>query len=459
MNLQNNNNQVTLPRRSRRLATIIPASYWISIGYSEADAELMEQLQNDIKKYCDGGDANNDEIYLKGRHEIGLTLSHHDIMLPHWKKLAKALEKRTNMTEVVISGISLPLPVLDIIFPALQSTNLENLVLSAASLHSDGSAGYQRLTSFLRENTSLKEIFLWDVIDNMSVATSLSGAIKNHPTLEKLMLLGGGLNEIPALETILNGCTELNHLGFVLNHLGSEAVTLLADFISSNHPVEAIDLERNNITNSDANLLALALKKNTNLKWLDLNKNDITEEGEKALLKVMFDKTSIDSIVESNHGCSVYTYDTNDDPSLITVQRGLLEQEVLKINRGEYSIKEKIRMKVVLALCGVDGGFFDLSHFNDIPLQLMPRVLELVQEHSQSRKGARVMPIQSLLAMLEESPSFDFVQHFRIQLEIDALSRLFHILRGWELPSLFVNLNNAAAIVSTRKRKRRKTRR
>ena len=49
-------NQSALPRRSRRLATIIPASHWISIGYSEDDATAMEKLQNDMKKYCDGDD-------------------------------------------------------------------------------------------------------------------------------------------------------------------------------------------------------------------------------------------------------------------------------------------------------------------------------------------------------------------------------------------------------------------
>ena len=92
---------------------------------------------------------------------------------------------------------------------------------------------------------------------------------------------------------------------------------------------------------------------------------------------------------------------------------------------------------MVLALCGVDGGVFDLSHFNDLPLSLMPRVLELIQEHSQSRKKA--------------------VKSTPVQLEKDALSRLFHTLRGWELPSLFENLGSPSAKRATRKR--RKTRR
>lgn len=88
----------------------------------------------------------------------------------------------------------------------------------------------------------------------------------------------------------------------------------------------------------------------------------------------------------------------------------------------------------MLALCGVDGSLFDLSHFNDVPLQLMPRVLELIQKHTTRRSS--------------NTP---------VQLEKDALSRLFHTLRGWELPVLFENLNNLST--NAGKRKRRKTRR
>jgi len=68
----------------------------------------------------------------------------------------------------------------------------------------------------------------------------------------------------------------------------------------------------------------------------------------------------------------------------------------------------------------------------------MPRVLELIQKHSEARTGA--------------------VKSTPIQLEKDALSRLFHTLRGWELPLLFENLRPKKASAAG-KRKRRKTRR
>ena len=75
----------------------------------------------------------------------------------------------------------------------------------------------------------------------------------------------------------------------------------------------------------------------------------------------------------------------------------------------------------MLALCGMgeDEEIFDLRYFNGLSLKLMPLVLGLIQEHGDYRIG---------LASAE-------------QLEKDALSRLFHTLRGWQLPWLFDNLH------------------
>ena len=71
----------------------------------------------------------------------------------------------------------------------------------------------------------------------------------------------------------------------------------------------------------------------------------------------------------------------------------------------------------------------------------------ILQEHTDARTQAvRIRPVP------QEGPMYDLVQ-----LEKDALSRLFHTLRGWELPLLFENLKSPSAYSG--KRKRRKTRR
>ena len=104
MNQQNNSQPAAvLPRRSRRLATIIPASHWISIGYSNEDAQAMEKLQNDMKKYGDVG-IDETEIELAGANAADVTLPHHEILLPHWQKFANGLRGRTNVERIEFVG-------------------------------------------------------------------------------------------------------------------------------------------------------------------------------------------------------------------------------------------------------------------------------------------------------------------------------------------------------------------
>jgi len=379
-----------------------------------------------MKKYCEDND--NNEVELLGR-DIGLEpLPHHDVLLPHWKKFAIGLKRRTSVEEVQIMGISLTVSVLDIMFPALQS--LESLTLYNTGL---GYEGLQCLSAFLKENTSLSQLFVAaDTIDDLSVASSLSDTVKDHPCLKVVGFVQCGLNNATILEVILEGCKGKG-LGLAGNNFGSEQVGIFSDFIRSNNSTNVLNLNENKLNDNDALVLASALKENTHLDELILTENDITKEGQKALMNAVFDPTTMDSIVECNHRCLPYTYDINEK----RFQRSLMEQELISINADkDMSVQQKIRQKIILALCGVDGGLFDLSHLNDLPLQLMPRVLALVQEHSWSR---RVTTFEGLGPALKE----------------DSLTRLFHTLRGWELPLLFENLRVSSATDSTGKRKRK----
>ena len=257
-----------------------------------------------------------------------------------------------------------------------------------------GSDIFHHLSTFLQVNTTLTKLDIGggDGIPDVSVASSLSDAIHNHPTLEELEfvccdLLSGNTN---ILRRILEGCTKLKTLMITYeDEMSNEGATAVADFIERNHPAEGIMLNVNNLSDSHTKILASSLKRNTNLRVFDLKEDgNYTETGRKILLDVLFDATSMDSIVTSNHSCILMSQDMNNFWSSLDVlsTRSDLEVEIEKINRLEdASISQKIRRKVVLALCGTDGELFDLRHFNDIPLQLMPRVLELIQEHSGPR--------------------------------------------------------------------------
>jgi len=314
-------------------------------------------------------------------------------MLPHWQRFGSSLSGRTNVERVEFHGISLPVPVLDIILPALQSMdNLTHLSFNVVKLRDDG---LLRLSSFLRKNTSLRHLnFSWKQIGSFAVTGALSEAIKNHPTLGSSIRQWCnqlGTIALAKLESsyiiiwkLLEGSCRVEELILRLRPGHEPAgVTVGAEFISSNRPIEGLRLQHNNLSDNDTLLLASALKKNSHLKWLNLQNNNITEEGEKNLLKALFDPSSMDSIIESNHICIPYTYDT--DKPRVVARRPLIETEVFLINNWDISTKQKIRQKLVLALCGVDGSLFDLSHLNDLPLPLMPLVLELIQEHTTIR--------------------------------------------------------------------------
>ena len=226
----------------------------------------------------------------------------------------------------------------------------------------------------------------------------------------------------------------MRQISIANNEFGSEGVAVLADFIGGNYCAKDLWLDHNKISDSDTPLLASALRTNTHLHRLDLAHNNIAEDGRNVLLKALFDTTTMNAIVESNHTCFVNT--CFDDYGNDAYQMTDIEAEVSVINCGgdsigSYTVGKKIRKKVVLSLCcRHDGELFDLSHFNIVPLQLMPRVLELIQEHTQHRT------------------------HRLSQADLDkeALSRLVHTLRGWKMPALFENLSLPTA--DARKRKR-----
>ena len=408
-------------------------------GYSEEVAQAMEHLQNDMKKYCDGDMGNDqDAIKLKPKdNDIipvrSYKLPHHDLMIPHWKRLTKALHYVSN---VEIWNICLPRPVLETILPSFR---LKRLALLEVNLMNDE---FEYVSSFLEKNSSLECLFLGgniiegNIIDGISTASSFSDSVSNHPKLKKLLLSECGLGNSVILEIILEGCKGLICLSMPSNRIGSEGSSVISDFISGNHPLQYLDLDENKISNSDVAILASALKVNTHLRNLSLEGNEITTEGERFLMNALFDATSMNSIVESNHNCIPHTYDLPDG-AVMKEKFSLMELFILDANSDKnVTIKQKIRKKVILALCGVGGDLFDLSHLNELPLELMPRVLELIQEHTEHKN--RICNV--------------------VELEKEALSRLFHTLRGWELPLLFENLRHPAT-AGARKRKRRSTRR
>ena len=218
----NNQNE---PRRSRRLSTIIPASYWMSIGYFPMDAQVMENLMLDMNKYCEEGIDDNVKLRPRpghfGEHYI---VPYNEMMLPLWKKFSKALSASTD--------------------------------------------------------EDYKEIYIKGISMDIQVVKSLSDAImKSHHRLEYVKLQQCGMSDTSLLRTFLAGCSRsrIKVIDLEDNEITSQGAIAISDFISTN-PVrlQAIFLNNNNISDGDVAAFASALRLNTRLLIIELKNNDMT---------------------------------------------------------------------------------------------------------------------------------------------------------------------------------------
>ena len=185
--------------------------------------------------------------------------------------------------------------------------------------------------------------------------------------------------------------------------IGAPGAKLIAKYLASNPALIELNLNGNDVNSHGAKKMALALKKNTNLQHLSLAYNRLTKacvpaftdalrnndtllslnlggneirvETGRAVLNrnALCDTSSLDAIVESNHTCVVTTSEGKKYRNDLTH-----EFEMKNINSLD-SEGMKIRYKVVLALFSYNKDLFHPRSFDDVPLELMPHLLELVQ--------------------------------------------------------------------------------
>jgi len=341
--------------------------------------------------------------------------------------------------------------------------------------------GLALVTKFLRNKNSAVELGM----DGVGIGEEENGKAKakllkeclenKNTTIEQLSLGSNNLGNAKGrvLSTVLSGIKASTSLTFI-DLSGNDirlmpSVKIVAKYLASNPALIGLDLSNNGIPARSASVLIASLKKNTTLQQLYLTNNNITDKsipaftdalqknntlqtldlmgnnfssrriytskndfvGRKEILKALCDTTSLDSIANnSNHTCNLILAGCN--------YAGSHEQEFSKINALEND-GEKIRYKVVLALCILNKDLYDARSFDDVPLELMPKLLELVQQEIGCHGYGE-----------------GIVKSVKKRNTINRLSNIYEAIHQWpSFPSLFMRGPGKASLTKTGKLKKK----
>ena len=278
------------------------------------------------------------------------------------------------------------------------------------------------LKQTLQKNTTLEQLSLGSNLLGMSglsnrVLSTVMSGIKGSESLTHVDLSGNEIRRMPSMKVIakyLASNPALIELDMSHNGIPAKSADVLIQSLKTNTNLEHLSLRYNNITDRSVPAFTDTLQNNTTLRYLDLYENNLRiQTGRKGMLKALCDVTSLDSIAHnSNHTCSLLISGSN--------YGGTMESEMRNINALENE-GEKIRYKVVLALCVLNKELYNPRSFDDIPLELMPKLLELVQQEVGCKKFGK-----------------GIVKSVMKRNTINRLSNLYEAIHQWPaFPSLF----------------------
>lgn len=322
------------------------------------------------------------------------------MLLQWWKKFARALSSapasKFGYIDLYFGGLELAKGISDLLLQSIEKAPLRYLLMSNNNL---GSAGMRFLARAVEANRMIEGVGIWSNhnIGSENDVSLLLNVMNKHPRVSCLHLtechIGRSDLMMAMIAPALDFLKSVNLNGNSIGSLGvaPSGVTFISNFLAGNAVVEALYLKDNVLNDEDAIKLANSLKSNTNLRLLHIANNQITPVGFSALYHAVVNLRSLDTIYDLNHSCWV------DD--------GEEYFGLSKINTSLDPKRNKLE-KLVPFIYAADHT--SITHFEDFPLGLMPRVL----------------------AFLNETGMYT---------EISCLRYIYHFLREWSMPLLYTS--------------------
>ncbi|EJK50224.1 hypothetical protein THAOC_30832 [Thalassiosira oceanica] len=361
----------------------VPPKYWRSNGYSRDHAYcLMPHLQQLILR--ETRDVMNGDYrlqdYEKKKYDAQVTIlhwlrkngrienhnparrvviPHDDALLPMWRALAGAIRNDpSGRFKLDFTGVELTKNLLEVIFESFGGKDIITALFRSANL-------------------------------NREALGSILSFAAARPELSSLYLDQNVIFRDPAI--ILESFSSMQHvasLHVTRCQINVEGAKVLSNILQGNPLLRDLDISHNQVGDDGVQWLAVGLKANTNLRLLHMEDNAVTRVGHGHLLTALMDRSSLSSIIASNHSCEMMSYDGSARwTNLDDVYEQLLDGPVDSTSALQYAAgchyysgrtpANSAARKILFAVredvqrCPV--------YFVDLGLGVLPRLLRLLQ--------------------------------------------------------------------------------
>jgi hypothetical protein len=285
-----------------------------------------------------------------------------------------------------------------------------------------------------------------------------------NKSIERLSLASNDIKLSSILcgtKKVAESLSSLTHLEISSNSLSAQSARAMAKFFEkAESRLVGLNLSKNRLSSKAANILIPAIKEHTSLQHLDLSNNWLNESvaptiidllqcnstllsldltgnsslkttsrdvsrydwhintrtripgrdngGGRIVKDALFDTTSPETIADSNHICVVK----------LSGQNASYETFMTTINALGVTEGKKIRFKVVHALSEANTDLFDPHNFASIPLELVPKLLEIMQQTVYFGNAEATLV-------------------FKGPHSYQTLNRIYEIITSWNTPLLF----------------------
>jgi Ran GTPase-activating protein (RanGAP) involved in mRNA processing and transport len=373
---------------------------------------------------------------------ISLGLSRNEMGASDAKSLSAAIAKHKTLSFVDLSkcGLNKSEDILPLILKG--SKKLNGLDLSGNKFETES---LMLIAKFLSTHKAITVLNLGGMKFDSESVTAFNKAVEKNKTLEEVSVASTEITLSTSIQRSLVLNDKLLHIDLSFNKLLMDAQRRIIKHVKRNPPLSILTLDGCGLSNKCAEGLCNALKRNTNLAHLDIEYNNFNDKsvpffvdalrnnstlltlqmsgnklkvqgGRKELIKgALCDSTSLQTIAESNHTCLV-TLNSGNNGNYATH-----ENEFRNINALDNE-GQKIRYKVIAALYTLKTIELKQCDFQHVPLELMPRLIELVQQQMGYGKYGREV----------------WKAPIRAKGSNPRLTRVYEVVHGWSMmPSLF----------------------